>query len=150
MSRPLTQEQALAAVAAKESRAQSACRPYLFRDHRTVAELPKAETRRKQRATPGLTAKQDELLALLRAKEAAGERTPSYQELTDLLGLNSKSGVFRLLDALEERGFIARISNRARSITLVEQQPAAMLLNFSDRDLIREIEWRGYRVQVIR
>lgn len=116
-----TQEQALAQVAEKE-----------------------------RRATPGLTARQDELLALLRAKEAAGERTPSYQELTDLLGLNSKSGIFRLLDALEERGFIARISNRARSIRLTDKQPAAMLLNFSDRDLIREIKARGYQVEAIR
>lgn len=116
-----TQEQALAQVAAKE-----------------------------RRATPGLTARQDELLAILRAKEAAGERTPSYRELTDMLGLRSTSGVNRLVGALVERGFIRRQPCNARSITLVEQHPAAILLNFSDRDLIREIKARGYQVEAIR
>lgn len=103
-----------------------------------------------RRATPGLTAKQDELLALLRAKEAAGEPTPSYQELTVELGLKSNSGVFRLLDALEERKFIERRPNRARSISLTEKAQASALPYFSDRELIREIKARGYNVEAIR
>ena len=44
---------------------------------------------------------------------------PSYDELLDLLGLKSKSGVFRLVSALEERGAIKRIPNRARAIKLL-------------------------------
>ena len=102
-----------------------------------------------RRATPGLTAKQDELLALLRAKEAAGERTPSYKEMSVELRVSFRR-IQELVCGLAERGYIKRIPGRGRSITLVDKQPTALLADFSDRDLIREIEQRGYRVEVIR
>jgi SOS-response transcriptional repressor LexA len=45
---------------------------------------------------------------------------PSFQEMNDALGLRSKSGVHRLITALEERGKIVRLPNRARSITIAD------------------------------
>lgn len=45
---------------------------------------------------------------------------PSFQEMSDHLGLRSKSSVHRLVTALEERGKIVRLPNRARSITLAD------------------------------
>lgn len=45
---------------------------------------------------------------------------PSFQEITDALGLRSKSGTHRIITALEERGKIVRLPNRARSIALAD------------------------------
>lgn len=45
---------------------------------------------------------------------------PSFQEMTDGIGLRSKSGIHRLINALEERGKIARLRNRARSVVPVD------------------------------
>lgn len=45
---------------------------------------------------------------------------PSFQEMTDGVGLRSKSGIHRLIVALEERGKIARLRNRARSVVPVD------------------------------
>jgi SOS-response transcriptional repressor LexA len=67
----------------------------------------------------GLTKKQNDLLRYLMAREAAGQIAPSYQEMMETLGLRSKSGVHRLVLALEERGHIRRIPNRARVIELL-------------------------------
>lgn len=62
-----------------------------------------------------LTASQYELLEFLRSCESC----PSFQEMQEALGLKSKSGVHRLINALEERGYIKRIANRARCIELL-------------------------------
>lgn len=62
----------------------------------------------------GLTRRQRELLTYLRTREIA----PSFSEMQGVLGLSSKSGVHRLIEALEERGYITRSPNRARSIEL--------------------------------
>lgn len=64
-----------------------------------------------------LTAKQQELLDYLRLCE----RAPSFEEMKNALGLKSKSGVHRLVNALEERGYIRRLVDRARAIDLVEE-----------------------------
>lgn len=64
-------------------------------------------------------------------------------EIAAKFGLRSKSGAFRLVAALEERGFIRRIPNRARSIELVDQKP---LVSISTGELIRELERRGFSV----
>lgn len=45
--------------------------------------------------------------------------TPSYDEMRNALGLHSKSGVHRLILALEERGFIRRLKHRARAIEVI-------------------------------
>lgn len=63
-----------------------------------------------------LTDRQKQLLDYLRSCN----RCPSYIEMRDALGLTSKSGVHRLITALEERGFVRRLPNRSRAIELVE------------------------------
>lgn len=62
-----------------------------------------------------LTGKQKRLLEYLRSCDEC----PSFDEMRDALTLKSKSGVHRLIAALEERGYIRRIPNRARAIELV-------------------------------
>lgn len=64
-----------------------------------------------------LTQRQKDLLAFLTAEAGQG-RCPSFAEMQDVLALGSKSGVHRLLTALEERGFIRRLHNRVRAIEL--------------------------------
>lgn len=66
------------------------------------------------------THKQAELLAYIKAHIADNDGTaPSYEDMMHALGLASKSGVQRLLTALEERGLIARKYNRARCIVVL-------------------------------
>lgn len=67
-----------------------------------------------------LTRKQLELKALLIKGERENGFTPSYKELRDMLGLGSKSGVHRLITALEERGHISRLPNKARAIKILD------------------------------
>lgn len=67
-----------------------------------------------------LTAKQRELLLLIDNRLRAGGVSPSFDEMRDALGLKSKSGVHRLISALEERGFIRRLPNRARALEVVK------------------------------
>ena len=63
-----------------------------------------------------LTAKQHELLLFIQRKLEESGISPSFEEMKDALDLKSKSGVHRLISALEERGFIRRLPNRARAI----------------------------------
>ncbi len=46
--------------------------------------------------------------------------SPSYQEMSDFMGISAKSGVARIIDALVERGFITRIKHRHRSIEILK------------------------------
>jgi repressor LexA len=66
-----------------------------------------------------LTAKMHELLVFLDARSREGGVSPSFEEMKAALGLKSKSGVHRLVEALEERGFIRRLPNRARALEVV-------------------------------
>jgi len=97
----------------------------------------------------GLTVKQADLLSYLRTRQAAGV-TPSYQEMQDALGLSSKSGVFRLVDALEERGYAGRMRNRARAIEVfpARRMPTGSLASYPMTDLLDEMARRGVRVQL--
>ena len=63
-----------------------------------------------------LTAKQHELLRFIQRKLEETGISPSFEEMKDALDLKSKSGVHRLISALEERGFIRRLPNRARAL----------------------------------
>jgi repressor LexA len=63
-----------------------------------------------------LTRKQHELLTYINDRLAEGGVSPSFEEMKDALDLKSKSGVHRLISALEERGFIRRLPNRARAL----------------------------------
>jgi repressor LexA len=75
-----------------------------------------------------LTAKQRELLLFIDARLKQDGVSPSFDEMREALDLKSKSGVHRLISALEERGFIRRLPNRARALEVLkhpEVQPSA-------------------------
>jgi repressor LexA len=63
-----------------------------------------------------LTAKQQELLIFIQERLDASGISPSFEEMKEALGLKSKSGIHRLISALEERGFLHRLPNRARAL----------------------------------
>lgn len=67
-----------------------------------------------------LTRKQLELLELIDTRLRADGVPPSFDEMKDALNLRSKSGIHRLITALEERGFIRRLAHRARAIEVVK------------------------------
>ncbi len=67
-----------------------------------------------------LTAKQQELLLFIQNRLEEGGVSPSFDEMKDALDLKSKSGIHRLISALEERGFIRRLPNRARALEIVK------------------------------
>lgn len=67
-----------------------------------------------------LTAKQHELLHFIQQKLDASGISPSFEEMKEALGLKSKSGIHRLISALEERGFLRRLANRARALEIVK------------------------------
>jgi repressor LexA len=66
-----------------------------------------------------LTRKQYELLVYVNDRVKETGIPPSFDEMKDALDLRSKSGIHRLIKALEERGFIRRLPNRARAIEVV-------------------------------
>ena len=67
-----------------------------------------------------LTRKQVELLSLINERMQADGVAPSFDEMKDALNLRSKSGIHRLITALEERGFIRRLPHRARAIEVLK------------------------------
>jgi len=67
-----------------------------------------------------LTAKQRELLLFIDHRLKQDGISPSFDEMREALELKSKSGVHRLISALEERGFIRRLPNRARALEVVK------------------------------
>ena len=76
-----------------------------------------------------LTKKQHELLLFIHKRLSEDGVSPSFDEMKEALGLASKSGVHRLVSALEERGFIRRLAHRARALEVLKmpggQKPAA-------------------------
>ncbi|NTZ41618.1 transcriptional repressor LexA [Altererythrobacter sp. SALINAS58] len=68
-----------------------------------------------------LTAKQHELIQFIQSRLEETGISPSFEEMKDALDLKSKSGVHRLISALEERGFIRRLPNRARALEIIRQ-----------------------------
>jgi repressor LexA len=66
-----------------------------------------------------LTRKQLELLLFINERLKESGVPPSFDEMKDALDLASKSGIHRLITALEERGFIRRLPNRARALEVV-------------------------------
>ncbi len=67
-----------------------------------------------------LTAKQKELLLLIHHRVQETGVPPSFEEMKEALDLKSKSGIHRLITALEERGFIRRLPHRARALEIVK------------------------------
>ena len=68
-----------------------------------------------------LTRKQHELLRFIQVRLEESGISPSFEEMKEALDLKSKSGVHRLISALEERGFIRRLPNRARALEVLRQ-----------------------------
>lgn len=68
-----------------------------------------------------LTRKQHELIRFIQARLEDTGVSPSFEEMKEALDLKSKSGVHRLISALEERGFIRRLPNRARALEVLRQ-----------------------------
>ncbi len=72
-----------------------------------------------------LTRKQYELLRFINERLKEAGVPPSFDEMKDALDLRSKSGIHRLITALEERGFIRRLPNRARAIEVIKMPEQA-------------------------
>jgi repressor LexA len=73
-----------------------------------------------------LTKKQHELLRFIHERLKEQGVPPSFDEMKDALDLRSKSGIHRLIMALEERGFIRRLPNRARALEVVRLPESAL------------------------
>jgi repressor LexA len=87
-----------------------------------------------------LTRQQKQLLDYLKACDEC----PSFHEMQAALGLKSKSGVHRLITALEERGCIKRIPNRARCIEVCDEPALPESLGrFTKEELAAEAKRRG-------
>jgi len=80
-----------------------------------------------------LTRKQLELLDFIQKRVAADGVPPSFDEMKAALDLKSKSGIHRLITALEERGFIRRLAHRARAIEIVRLPEALAKPGFTPR-----------------
>ena len=68
-----------------------------------------------------LTAKQHELIQFIQKRLEETGISPSFEEMKEALDLKSKSGVHRLISALEERGFLRRLPNRARALEVIRE-----------------------------
>lgn len=68
-----------------------------------------------------LTDDQRQLYTLIEREIRAGRKVPSYREMQRRMGLRSQSGIFRLVVALEERGWIVRAPHKARTIALAPE-----------------------------
>ncbi|TXN60465.1 repressor LexA, partial [Methylobacterium sp. WL6] len=72
-----------------------------------------------------LTRKQLDLLRFIDERMREDGVPPSFDEMKDALDLKSKSGIHRLITALEERGFLRRLPNRARAIEVLRMPDGA-------------------------
>ena len=80
-----------------------------------------------------LTKKQLQLLDFINKRMIRDGVPPSFDEMKDALDLRSKSGIHRLITALEERGFIRRLAHRARAIEIVKLPEALETPGFTPR-----------------
>ena len=97
-----------------------------------------------------LTRKQHELLLYIDARLSETGVSPSFEEMKEALDLKSKSGVHRLISALEERGFIRRLANRARALEVVKMPetkaavgPAPVIVPRAANDSIIDLPLHG-------
>ena len=72
-----------------------------------------------------LTKKQHELICFINDRLVDTGVSPSFEEMKEALDLKSKSGVHRLISALEERGFLRRLPNRARALEVIKMPEVA-------------------------
>ncbi len=80
-----------------------------------------------------LTRKQLQLLEFINARVSRDGVPPSFDEMKDALDLRSKSGIHRLISALEERGFIRRLPHRARALEVVKLPEALNAPGFTPK-----------------
>jgi repressor LexA len=85
-----------------------------------------------------LTRKQLELLDFIKTRMDRDGVPPSFDEMKEALDLKSKSGIHRLITALEERGFIRRLAHRARAIEILKLPEAMERPGFSPRVIVNE------------
>ncbi len=83
-----------------------------------------------------LTRKQLELLDFIRQRLDRDGVPPSFDEMKDALDLRSKSGIHRLITALEERGFIRRLPHRARALEILRIPEAMERAGFTPRVVV--------------
>ncbi|PTQ10282.1 repressor LexA [Sphingomonas oleivorans] len=86
-----------------------------------------------------LTRKQHELLCFIHERLGETGVSPSFEEMKDALDLKSKSGVHRLISALEERNFIRRLPNRARALEIL-RMPETMKQASAKAEAVKPIE----------
>ena len=80
-----------------------------------------------------LTKKQLDLLAFIHTRVQRDGVPPSFDEMKEALDLRSKSGIHRLITALEERGFIRRLAHRARALEILKLPDSMMGSGFQPR-----------------
>jgi repressor LexA len=80
-----------------------------------------------------LTRKQRDLLEFIHARVQRDGVPPSFDEMKDALDLRSKSGIHRLITALEERGFIRRLAHRARAVEILKMPEVMEKPGFAPR-----------------
>ena len=84
-----------------------------------------------------LTRKQHELLCFINDRLSETGVSPSFEEMKEALDLKSKSGVHRLISALEERNFIRRLPNRARALEILRLPDAIKTPTVADKPNIQ-------------
>ena len=97
-----------------------------------------------------LTAKQKELLLYIHERIKESGVSPSFDEMKEALDLASKSGIHRLITALEERGFIRRLAHRARALEVLKlPESATMAAPARGRGALRPSSAAGEGVPIL-
>src|SRR5438128_2642132 len=100
-----------------------------------------------------LTRKQFELLRFIHERLKESGVPPSFDEMKDALDLRSKSGIHRLITALEERGFIRRLPNRARAIEVIKLPESVAhgigTVRRRGASIAREPAYTAYEVRIL-
>ena len=86
-----------------------------------------------------LTKKQLNLLEFIENKTSSNGISPSFDEMKEALNLKSKSGIHRLIIALEERGFIRRLPHRARALEVIRKVKKPSLISNLNKEKFVEI-----------
>ena len=83
-----------------------------------------------------LTKKQKQLLNYISTFQSRNGVTPSYEEMKDALELKSKSGIHRLILALEERGFVKRLAHKARALEIIKDGITNLYVSSSRKNIV--------------
>jgi repressor LexA len=97
-----------------------------------------------------LTKKQLELLNFIHERVRESGIAPSFDEMKDALGLKSKSGIHRLINALVERGFIRRMPHRARALEVTRLPESLLPATIGARAQMAELAHAGGSGRIIR